>query len=189
MTGHRWTTELDEKAAALWRDGHSAADVARRMGLGFTRSAIIGRMHRLKVKGGSGKDRPAEAKPKRRVRTLKKVPALRLVHPARAPDGPVPAPPGEPSSVDPIEQPPFKALGGEPPSDTAAAVMGLTWGACRFPLGHPGRPGFRFCGAARHGKWPYCQEHGAVTYQPSKKRVEPVQQVRAKVSRFQIRAM
>ena len=36
---------------------------------------------------------------------------------------------------------------------------------CQWPIGHPGQPGFRFCGAADvvPGK-PYCKEHCAVAY-------------------------
>ena len=41
---------------------------------------------------------------------------------------------------------------------------------CSWPEGEPGSPNFRFCGkSAMIGK-PYCQEHCAIAYVPSKKK-------------------
>ena len=34
---------------------------------------------------------------------------------------------------------------------------------CRYPHGHPGEPGFRFCGRQRSAESPYCPEHERVT--------------------------
>ena len=36
---------------------------------------------------------------------------------------------------------------------------------CRYPLGHPGAAGFRFCRQPRHGDGPYCLHHAQVCYQ------------------------
>jgi GcrA cell cycle regulator len=43
--------------------------------------------------------------------------------------------------------------------DTLAAVMALTTEQCRWPVGHPGKAGFRFCRRDRDGKLPYCEKH------------------------------
>ena len=43
--------------------------------------------------------------------------------------------------------------------DTLAAVMALTTEQCRWPVGHPGKAGFRFCRRDRHDKLPYCEKH------------------------------
>jgi GcrA cell cycle regulator len=35
---------------------------------------------------------------------------------------------------------------------------------CRFPIGTPGKPGFRFCRRPRHGDGPYCLHHAGLCY-------------------------
>jgi GcrA cell cycle regulator len=40
----------------------------------------------------------------------------------------------------------------------------LTEKMCRWPIGHPGEPGFSFCGKPRLAGRPYCGEHCAVAY-------------------------
>ena len=35
---------------------------------------------------------------------------------------------------------------------------------CRYPIGHPGSAGFRFCRQPRHGDGPYCLRHRRVCY-------------------------
>lgn len=44
-----WTEERVEKLKALWAQGLSAADVARRLGGDATRSSVIGKVHRLGI--------------------------------------------------------------------------------------------------------------------------------------------
>lgn len=44
-----WTPELVDMLTRLWREGHSATDCARKLGGGITRSAVIGKVHRLKL--------------------------------------------------------------------------------------------------------------------------------------------
>lgn len=46
---------------------------------------------------------------------------------------------------------------------------------CQWPFGDPGEPGFRFCGAKRHGHRSYCPEHRAKAYVKAPRRgaVEP----------------
>ncbi len=40
----------------------------------------------------------------------------------------------------------------------------LTERMCRWPIGHPGEPEFRFCGDARVPGRPYCADHCALAY-------------------------
>jgi len=37
---------------------------------------------------------------------------------------------------------------------------------CQYPHGHPGKPGFRFCGAPAAAGKSYCSEHHKVCHQP-----------------------
>lgn len=46
-----------------------------------------------------------------------------------------------------------------PDQDTVEAVLILTERVCRWPIGHPKEPGFRFCGAPCGHDKPYCDEH------------------------------
>ena len=52
-----------------------------------------------------------------------------------------------------------------------ATLLSLTSTTCRWPQGHPGEPGFAFCGARSVAGQPYCAYHASVAYQtPSKDR-------------------
>ena len=67
-----WTPDMDDKALRLQGDGHSAAEIGRRMGI--TRSAVIGRLYRLRDKGQGLPKRvfvKAEPKPKPTLRYVK----------------------------------------------------------------------------------------------------------------------
>jgi len=37
---------------------------------------------------------------------------------------------------------------------------------CRWPLGDPTSPEFRYCGSPSPGAGPYCAHHGKLAYQP-----------------------
>jgi hypothetical protein len=49
-----WTEERTELLCELWRSGLSSSQVAARIGDGITRNAIIGKVHRMKVKRSKG---------------------------------------------------------------------------------------------------------------------------------------
>jgi hypothetical protein len=68
----------------------------------------------------------------------------------------------EPSTMAPTAA---AALVDSAPS-TAERVFALSPRACRFPLGDPAQPGFRFCGdpVARR---PYCEQHRNIAYRPA----------------------
>lgn len=42
-----WTDERVETLKRLWTEGHSASQIAARLGMGVTRNAVIGKVHRL----------------------------------------------------------------------------------------------------------------------------------------------
>jgi GcrA cell cycle regulator len=42
------------------------------------------------------------------------------------------------------------------------SVLDLREGHCRWPHGHPGEPGFGFCGHPAPG--PYCAHHNGIAY-------------------------
>lgn len=51
-----------------------------------------------------------------------------------------------------------------------AQIIELTANCCRWPEGHPGQPGFRFCGKQALPGKPYCPEHAARAYTQPKDR-------------------
>jgi hypothetical protein len=50
--------------------------------------------------------------------------------------------------------------------DTAGKVYALAFDACRWPIGDPQHPGFRFCGCPVVRR-PYCERHRTMAYAPS----------------------
>ena len=67
-----WTEERVSELKKLWAEGHSASQIAKRLG-SVTRNAVIGKVHRLKLSGRAKpasrrSDRPrAAAKPPNRT--------------------------------------------------------------------------------------------------------------------------
>ena len=56
---------------------------------------------------------------------------------------------------------------GEEEVESPPAMIGtedLTEKMCRWPIGHPGDPDFRFCGKPRIPTRPYCGEHCVLAY-------------------------
>ena len=44
-----WTDELITKVKTLWEEGYSSSAIAKALGEGLTKNAVIGKIHRLKV--------------------------------------------------------------------------------------------------------------------------------------------
>lgn len=156
MDAFDWTAEAVARLRALWGEGHSTAEIARRMGV--TKNAVIGKAHRIElpnrpspIRQGSA-SRPA--KPRRKGPTL---PALAAAAPDASGQLPVPPPErtGRCSAPAPAPRP------AVPPRDPGLPHRAQP---CCWPIGEPGRPGFRFCeGEAEPGR-PYCPDHVSIAY-------------------------
>lgn len=48
----------------------------------------------------------------------------------------------------------------------------LTFRCCRWPLGDPQQPDFRFCGEPRRQGSPYCDAHHGLAYVPRRQRTK-----------------
>jgi GcrA cell cycle regulator len=152
-----WSAEAIERLRALWAEGHSTAEIGRRMGI--SKNAVVGKAHRLNL--------PARPSPIRREATEAAAPrpaaTVRPARPVLAPRSTLPAaatPASAPASVAsaPAVVRPFPRMG-------AAR-------ACCWPIGEPGQPGFRFCTAEAITGKPYCLEHAAVAYVKARDRRE-----------------
>ena len=157
-----WTDERVEVLARLWGDGLSASQIAAQLG-GVTRNAVIGKVHRL---GLSGRNKAA---PPPQAQKLRK--PARPLGLAPVPQGPTPvASPGasQPAAVMEARTPqPDMAEEVVIPFSDRVTIMELRESMCRWPLGDPTTPEFRFCGQRSPAGVPYCAHHARVAYQPA----------------------
>jgi GcrA cell cycle regulator len=158
-----WNKANEEKLAALWAEGLSASAVARQIGC-KSRSAVIGKVHRLKLPGRKTAFRTAEIKRihgKRRKSNLPKVRDMSLEPPVRRV-------PGLQYINIVTTEPAIDA-----PSATPKSVETLTSRCCRWPIGDPQDAAFHFCGGSSVPGLPYCQGHAARAYQAPLARTRP----------------
>ena len=163
--GLSWTDERVALLRRLWEDGQSASKIAAQLG-GVTRNAVIGKVHRLglagRVKPGEDAQGTARAKPAAAeietaiavVETQAPEPVAIVSH-RPAPDFPPPAPAADPSPLALSER---------------VTIMDLRESMCRWPMGDPTTPEFRFCGGRSITGLPYCTHHAQIAYQPAAER-------------------
>jgi GcrA cell cycle regulator len=171
-----WAEETIFRLRELWDQGHSTAEIGRR--LGVSKNAVVGKAHRL--------DLPARPSPIRREG--ERPPARRS--PPRSLSGPTlpplsstaagstalgtalgpqpmlqarlaaPSPPRPP--VMPAPRPALSAprvvLPAQAPRPYGRVIT------CCWPIGEPGTRSFRFCDAASMPGKPYCEEHAQLAY-------------------------
>lgn len=140
-----WNDDSIARIKALWAEGHSTAEIGRRMGV--TKNAVVGKAHRLNL--------PARPSPIRRIPGEKRVtsrPAVRRV-----------IGPTLPALQSMARQPLAKAPVVLRPVPVQPRPAGRV-SSCCWPLGEPGTPEFHFCGDPTVPAKPYCEEHVAVAY-------------------------
>ncbi|MBE7216994.1 MAG: GcrA cell cycle regulator, partial [Caulobacteraceae bacterium] len=54
-----WTDDRVDSLRKLWLDGLSASQIAKQLGGGVTRNAVIGKVHRLGLSGRATPSKPA----------------------------------------------------------------------------------------------------------------------------------
>jgi GcrA cell cycle regulator len=143
-----WTNERVEELQRLWGQGQTASRIADLLG-GVTRNAVIGKAHRLGLRG-----RPS---PIRRDEN-----GAAIARPAPAPRVSVPQP--AKAELPPVEVSRAAAMPAPAPSQpkTAQGGGGRT---CSWPMGDPKQPGFHFCGSEAVPGRPYCASHCGMAYQ------------------------
>jgi GcrA cell cycle regulator len=152
-----WTAEAIERLRAHWAEGHSTAEIGRRMGI--SKNAVVGKAHRLNL--------PARPSPIRRgsLGAEPRQPVARPVRPAgMAPRTTLPSSPVVVAAVAPVAAPPPPVVRHFPRLSAAKS--------CCWPIGEPGQPGFRFCTSDAIGGKPYCPAHAAVAYVKARDRRE-----------------
>ncbi len=163
-----WTSEAIATLRALWDEGHSTAEIGRRMGV--SKNAVVGKAHRLNL--------PARPSPIRReveggiVRPTaplqRRPPAPRQPQPMRRPE-----PQPQPMQRQPqVAAPPPVQQAPPPPPAVVRSFPRLSNRSCCWPLGEPGTAGFRFCDEGAMAGKPYCSSHASVAYVKARDRRE-----------------
>jgi len=150
-----WSEETIVHLRALWADGHSTAEIGRR--LGVSKNAVVGKAHRLDLparpspirRDGPGPRQPRRSLPRTTGPTLPPLASTQhlatLAHAIAAPrPRPVTTPPRMPAAP--------------PPRPYGRLV------ACCWPIGDPGTREFHFCDAQSEPGKPYCEEHAKLAY-------------------------
>jgi GcrA cell cycle regulator len=158
--GGTWTDDRVELLKRLWSDGLSASQIAAEMG-GVTRNAVIGKVHRLGLSGRGKASTPGAQRPRKpRVATPQAAPRVNVaLAPRQAQPRPVPVAVPELLDEEVVV-----------PLSERVTIMELRESMCRWPLGDPTTPEFRFCGARSITGLPYCNYHARVAYQPAAER-------------------
>jgi GcrA cell cycle regulator len=158
-----WNEERIEALTKMWREGFSASQVARQLG-GVSRSAVIGKIHRLGIAGRDAPTRPMGGRPSTRVRATPG--GVRRPQAPRAPRELVASQPRAAFEVGPT-----------------ASIHSLTVHACRWPIGEPDQAGFGFCGRLRSGHPSYCAGHAPMAVRRRDTPMKP-KEIDRIVSRF-----
>jgi GcrA cell cycle regulator len=157
-----WTEERLELLKKLWGEGLSATQIAAELGGGMSRNAVLGKSHPLGLvrKVTPQTSSPGPSKPSRPLIVSS------TAKPARRD---VPAPVTNTVTQLPSEQPKTTSLPVEvaSPQREGLTIMELREGMCRWPLGDPTTPAFRYCGAQGLAGLPYCSHHAQIAYQPT----------------------
>jgi GcrA cell cycle regulator len=155
-----WTAERVAHLKARLLQGATARQIARELGHGISRCAVLGKVHRLRLDDLLLPDGRPERAARGRVRPLRKPVDLGAMGLARRP-GVLPAwvvnarPYVDEAGVD-----------ADIPLSQRRSLLELDSRTCRWPVGDPAQPDFFFCGGAPLRNKPYCAEHHARAYRP-----------------------
>ena len=167
-----WTDERVELLKKLWTEGHSASQIAARLGMGVTRNAVIGKVHRLNLSGRVTQPRSTEPRAPRKTREPS--------HPGRPVGSPSMPSTGNTAlktfvRIEPIqrqialpEPQPLRLV--DLPKGGRVTILHLSDKTCKWPIGDPGNESFCFCGHNPRDGAPYCEYHARLAYQPMQDR-------------------
>ncbi len=134
MSQANWSDDRVEQLKTLWLNGLSASQVAAALG-GITRSAVIGKIHRLGFADRGTASHSAASRVPRAPRLPRSKPVAVVL----------------PVDIDPL-----------PLADGSFATMRtIEKPMCRWPVGDPTTADFHFCGRPHKEGSPYCEVHAA----------------------------
>ena len=146
-----WTPESEQKLKKLWKDGLTGSEIAKFFGT--TRSAILGKVHRLKLETRATSKRTTNTT-KIKTEVTGEVKREKLV--------------GRKSK--------FKALLLDKsfPPEQPTKLEDLTDDHCRWPLGEKLQPVKFFCGRKPTEKFVYCALHLMIGYQSKNEKEDDI---------------
>jgi GcrA cell cycle regulator len=179
-----WNEDTIGHLRELWAEGHSTAEIGRR--LGVSKNAIVGKAHRLELDGRPSPIRrdgpkPAAERPAAFPRvagpTLPPL-ASAIIHPLTAPQVPArvavaPTPAVPVSNVQALRPVPDLVVRAVAPPSAAPVRQSIaptpmasrrSAPACCWPIGDPGTKAFRFCDDVSLPGKPYCDDHAKLAY-------------------------
>ena len=138
-----WTSEKVEKLKELWSKGHTASQIAEKLG-DTTRNAVIGKAHRLNLEARAPSKQSSINKSRENKQVSRRSPAP-MSRKARF------------QSI--LLDKNFEA-------ENPKSLEELTEDTCKWPIGHPNEEKFYFCGRKPEGEFPYCKLHVLYAFQP-----------------------
>lgn len=153
MTDWRdWSEEQTDLLKKLWAEGHSAGQIALRIH-GRSRSAVIGKVHRLGLSGRKVVHRKKWTRRRHNGARKSWLPQFERTRKRK-------------NAL--LESLKIEPLPAESPVDIArVSLNGLADHHCRFPIGDPAGKGpdvKQFCGAERIAGTSYCATHAMRCY-------------------------
>jgi GcrA cell cycle regulator len=159
-----WTEERIELVRTLWSRGASAQRIARELGAGISRGAVLGKIHRLGIvqmspNSGARRSERNDARlvVKREHDVASDLAGGRGEFPNSQRELPAWVRDAEPYIDNPL-------VDADIPAAQRRPLLELSDRACRWPVGDPSRSDFFFCGAEAFPGKPYCPEHCARAY-------------------------
>jgi len=144
-TNMSWTDEKVTLLRQLWGEGKTAAEIARTLGGGMTRNAVIGKAHRLRLS-----NRVSPIQQNDNVKKPVVISSATVAGAARI-------------SVVTAAAVSVARGGGVKMADLKERM-------CRWPMGDPkDTENFHFCGDSTVPGMPYCAEHARMAYQAAGK--------------------
>ena len=154
-----WTEDTISSLRRFWSEGHSTAEIGRR--LGVTKNAVVGKAHRLILAPRpSPIRRDADATPAPRRVTGPTLPPTPSLPAEAAPPPAAVAAPG--AAVVPAAPPAMEARAPLRPAALPARSSRVS--TCCWPIGEPGTRSFHFCDDAAMTGRPYCEAHALLAY-------------------------
>ena len=147
-----WTEETIARLRELWAEGHSTAEIGRRMGI--SKNAVVGKAHRLNLPARPSPILRDHAAAPPRPPMPRRITGPTLPSLAGVATAPLPRPVAAEAQPEPPKPQPVRPV-------TARALRPQT---CCWPLGEPGTRTFHFCDAEALPGKPYCAAHAAIAY-------------------------
>jgi GcrA cell cycle regulator len=174
-----WTDERVMLLKRLWVEGKTAAEIAKLIGGGVTRNAVIGKAHRLKL---SGRVSPIQEN------TRPETNAVRTTATQRKPQKQAVTKVANREIIAPVYVPPVEEnyCFGD-----GVSLVELKERMCRWPIGDPKEDGFKFCGGPSEEGLPYCAHHCRAAFQvntKSKLRIDELSKIDLDVIRKKVTA-